>query len=58
MLEAVLEELPSGRVALRLAPNGVYNDMGTPQNVEEFTYFGAAGRYGCFALSCAFCFAV
>lgn len=42
VLEAVLEELPAGRVACRLSPNGSFNDMGTEHNLEDFTYAGAA----------------
>jgi 2,4-dienoyl-CoA reductase-like NADH-dependent reductase (Old Yellow Enzyme family) len=36
--EAVLEELPANRVGVRLAPNGVFNDMGSPDYRETFTY--------------------
>lgn len=41
VLEAVLEELPAGRIAVRLSPNGAFNDMGTESNVEDFSYVGA-----------------
>lgn len=36
--EAVLEELPSSRVAVRLSPNGVFGDMGSPDYREQFLY--------------------
>lgn len=36
--EAVLTVFPSHRVGVRLAPNGVFNDMGSPDYREQFTY--------------------
>lgn len=38
VVEAVLTVFPSRRVAVRLAPNGVFNDMGSPDYREQFTY--------------------
>jgi len=38
IVQAVLEVLPADRVAVRLAPNGVFNDMGSPDYRETFTY--------------------
>lgn len=38
VVEAVLEELPANRVGVRLAPNGAFNDMGSPDYREQFTY--------------------
>ena len=37
VLEAVLTEWPVGRVGVRLSPNGVFNDMGSPDYRETFT---------------------
>jgi N-ethylmaleimide reductase len=36
--EAVLEEWPAARVGVRLSPNGSFNDMGSPEFREQFTY--------------------
>ncbi|MBX9670583.1 MAG: alkene reductase [Candidatus Obscuribacterales bacterium] len=36
--EAVLTVWPANRVAVRLAPNGAYNDMGSPDYCETFLY--------------------
>ena len=36
--EAVLTVWPAGRVGVRLSPNGVYNDMGSPDFRETFLY--------------------
>ena len=38
VLAAVLEVWPSGRVGVRLSPNGVFNDMGSPDFREIFLY--------------------
>jgi len=43
MLKEVLEVcgtvFPFSRIAVRLSPNGQFNDMGGPSNFEDFTYF-------------------
>lgn len=38
ILEAVLTVYPPERVSVRLSPNGVYNDMGSPDFRETFLY--------------------
>ena len=38
IVEAVLTVWDAGRVGIRLSPNGVYNDMGSPDYRETFTY--------------------
>src|SRR5512137_2468332 len=38
IVEAVLTVWPANRVAVRLSPNGVFNDMGAPDFRETFTY--------------------
>jgi len=38
VLEAVLTVFPSGRVGVRLSPNGVFNDMGSPDFREIYLY--------------------
>jgi len=38
VLAAVLEVWPSERVGIRLSPNGVFNDMGSPDFQETFLY--------------------
>ncbi len=38
VVEAVIEEMPANRVGVRLAPNGAFNDMGSPDYREQFTY--------------------
>lgn len=38
VIEAVLEVYPRERVGVRLAPNGVFDDMGSPDYREQFTY--------------------
>jgi N-ethylmaleimide reductase len=35
---AVLDVWPADRVGVRLSPNGVFNDMGSPDYREQFTY--------------------
>ena len=49
ILEAVTTVWPANRVGVRLAPNGVFNDMGSPDYREQFTY--AAGQLDTFGLS-------
>lgn len=38
VLNAVTEVFPANRVGVRLSPNGVFNDMGSPDFREQFTY--------------------
>lgn len=38
VLAAVTEVWPTNRVAVRLSPNGVFNDMGSSDYREQFTY--------------------
>ena len=38
VLEAVTKVWPADRVAVRLSPNGAFNDMGSPDYREQFTY--------------------
>lgn len=38
VLAAVTSVWPSNRVAVRLSPNGAFNDMGSPDYREQFTY--------------------
>lgn len=38
VLGAVLEIWPAGRVGVRLSPNGVFNDMGSPDFRETYLY--------------------
>lgn len=38
IVAAVTTVFPSDRVGVRLAPNGIYNDMGSPDYRETFTY--------------------
>lgn len=38
IVEGVSQEFPLNRVAVRLSPNGVYNDMGSPDFREQFAY--------------------
>ncbi len=38
VIQAVIQEIPAERVGVRLAPNGVFNDMGSPDYRENFTY--------------------
>ncbi len=38
VVEAVLTVFPAGRVGVRLSPNGVFNDMGSPDYRETFLY--------------------
>jgi len=38
IVEAVITVFPSNRVGVRLSPNGVFNDMGSPDYRETFLY--------------------
>lgn len=38
VVEAVTTVLPANRVGVRLSPNGVFNDMGSPDYREQFTF--------------------
>ncbi|MDJ0598522.1 MAG: alkene reductase [Crocosphaera sp.] len=38
IVESVLTVFPANKVAVRLSPNGGYNDMGSPEYRELFTY--------------------
>lgn len=38
VVESVAKEFPANRVAVRLSPNGVFNDMGSADFREQFTY--------------------
>jgi N-ethylmaleimide reductase len=49
VVEAVAAEWPVGRVGVRLAPNGGFNDMGSPDFREQFTY--AASQLDAFGLA-------
>ncbi|MEP4077213.1 alkene reductase [Haloferula sp.] len=47
IVTAVTEVFPANRVAVRLSPNGAFNDMGSPDYREQFTYAAAQlDRYG------------
>ena len=39
IIEAVKQHYPLERVGVRISPNGVYNDMGSPDYREAFTYY-------------------
>ncbi len=41
VVEAVSSVWPANRVGVRLSPNGVYNDTGSPDFREQFTYVAA-----------------
>ena len=49
VVEAVAAEWPAGRVGVRLAPNGGFNDMGSPDFRDQFTY--AASQLDAFGLA-------
>lgn len=49
VLEAVCTVWPSNRVGVRLSPNGVFNDMGSPDFRETFLY--AASHLNTFGLA-------
>lgn len=38
VLQAVTKVFPANRVGVRLSPNGVFNDMGSPDYREQFSY--------------------
>ena len=38
ILEKVFTVFPSDQVAVRISPNGIYNDMGSPDNRELYNY--------------------
>lgn len=42
IVAAISKVWPSGRVGVRLSPNGVYNDMGSPNYREQFLHAAAA----------------
>jgi N-ethylmaleimide reductase len=47
VVEAVLQVQPANRVGVRLSPNGVFNDMGSPDFRETFLYAAKElARYG------------
>ncbi|MCC3426104.1 MAG: alkene reductase [Microcoleus sp. PH2017_01_SCD_O_A] len=47
IVEAILTVFPANRVGVRLSPNGVYNDMGSPDYRETFLYIaGQLNVYG------------
>ncbi len=47
VISAVSEVWPANRVGVRLAPNGAFNDMGSPDYREQFTYVaGQLDRFG------------
>ena len=47
VMAAILEEWPADRVGVRLAPNGVFNDMGSPDYREQFSHAASElGRLG------------
>ncbi|KAG1680723.1 hypothetical protein FOA52_008055 [Chlamydomonas sp. UWO 241] len=37
-LDAICQVYPSNKVAVKLSPNGAYNEMGSPDNVELYDY--------------------
>ena len=49
VVEAVASAWPAGRVGVRLSPNGVFNDSGSPDFREQFTY--TASRLDRFGLA-------
>ena len=49
VIEAVLTVYPSNRVGVRFSPNGVFNDMGSPDYRETFLY--AAGQLNTYGLA-------
>ena len=47
IVEAIITVFPANRVGVRLSPNGVYNDMGSPSYREDFLYIaGQLNAYG------------
>jgi N-ethylmaleimide reductase len=49
IVEAILTVWPANRVGVRLSPNGNFNDMGSPDFRETFTY--AAGQLDAYGLA-------
>lgn len=49
VVAAVCEVFPANRVGVRLSPNGVFNDMGSPDYREQYTY--AATQLDSFGLA-------
>ena len=46
IVEAIIKVIPANRLAVRLSPNGNYNDMGSPEFRELFRYAaGELNRY-------------
>lgn len=47
VVEGVTAEWPANRVGVRISPNGVFNDMGSPNYREQFTHVATLlDRYG------------
>jgi 2,4-dienoyl-CoA reductase-like NADH-dependent reductase (Old Yellow Enzyme family) len=47
VVEAVTSIMPANRVGVRLSPNGVFNDMGSPDYREQFTFVASElDRFG------------
>jgi 2,4-dienoyl-CoA reductase-like NADH-dependent reductase (Old Yellow Enzyme family) len=47
IVEAIIQEYPAQRVGVRLSPNGAFNDMGSPDYREQFTYVASQlNQYG------------
>ncbi|WP_445171397.1 alkene reductase [Microcoleus sp.] len=47
IVEAIITVFPANRVGVRLSPNGVFNDMGSPSYREDFLYIaGQLNAYG------------
>lgn len=47
IVEAVTEVFPSNRVGVRFSPNGSFNDMGSPDYREQYTYAASQlDKYG------------
>ena len=47
IVEAIITVLPANRVGVRLSPNSIYNDMGSPSYREDFLYIaGQLNAYG------------
>ncbi|MEM1181554.1 MAG: alkene reductase [Acidobacteriota bacterium] len=49
VVDAVTGVFPANRVAVRIAPNGVFNDMGSPDFREQFLY--TAGQLDAYGLA-------
>jgi len=49
IVESICGVIPASKVAVRLAPNGVFNDMGSPDFRETFSY--AAGQLDAYGLA-------